>query len=439
MMAEEETSRVDLSELWKEAKDFKAHFNTKDLLQAIILGLLFSASDTGSDFNFARAVETECSDFHKIVFTFVNEKNETEEGFYLENTNRTTSPCGGLSKDTVQSFIYIFISLPGLLLLLAYLHSVFASLAARVCCHCCKGKLFNNLGNVLSLLLLGGIIFVLLGLSANHQTANYAAALLSAGLILGVKLLAVFLHGPQMKRLSVRMTSVESQFESALQLGLVLSIWFSGGETTTSAIFSATSSVIMIGKAGAEKFLTFGAENKLEGLSLGGKLGMLAWTSPVFILTAIFRISGLAIIFAWAGNLSAGNLLLAALLVPPFLGLFLMKCCRLEDISLGDLLKGAVAEVTTLTLWGRRGREGSRKISLILAVYFLLVHTIILSCSLAMPTLFHSEGMPSVVQRAAIICLVSGWTSFPLIICQIFCLLHPFSTLRKIKTLTLAI
>ena len=106
-MAEEETSRVDFSELWKEAKDFKAHFNTKDLLQAIILGLLFSASDTGSDFNFARAVETECSEFHKIVFTFVNEKNETEEGFYLENTNRTTRPCGGLSKDTVQSFIYI--------------------------------------------------------------------------------------------------------------------------------------------------------------------------------------------------------------------------------------------------------------------------------------------------------------------------------------------
>ena len=80
-------------------------------------------------------------------------------------------------------------------MLLSYLQGVFVSLAARVCSHCCKGKLCDNLGNVLSLVLLGGITVVLLGLSVNHPTANYATALMSAGLILGLKLLAVFLHG----------------------------------------------------------------------------------------------------------------------------------------------------------------------------------------------------------------------------------------------------
>ena len=55
-------------------------------------------------------------------------------------------------------------------------------------------------------------------------------------------------------------------------------------------------------KAGAENFLTFGRENKLEGLSIGGKLGFLVWTSPVFVFTALFRVSGLAILLAWAGN-----------------------------------------------------------------------------------------------------------------------------------------
>ena len=57
-----------------------------------------------------------------------------------------------------------------------------------------------------------------------------------------------------------------------------------------------------------------------------------------------------------------------------------------------------------------------------------------------MPPLFRKEDVPSVVQRATIICLVCGWTPLPLH--QLpgqFCLLYPFATLCKIKTLTLAI
>ena len=57
---------VDFSELCREAKNCKVHLSTKDLDQAIIVGLVFSASDTGSDFNFAQAVETECAEFRKI-------------------------------------------------------------------------------------------------------------------------------------------------------------------------------------------------------------------------------------------------------------------------------------------------------------------------------------------------------------------------------------
>ena len=55
----------------------------------------------------------------------------------------------------------------------------------------------------------------------------------------------------------------------------------------------------MIGKAGAESYLTFGSKNELEGVSLPKHICLLATTSPVFIVTAVFRVGSLALITAW--------------------------------------------------------------------------------------------------------------------------------------------
>ena len=73
------------------------------------------------------------------------------------------------------------------------------------------------------------------------------------------KTVAVFLHSPRMKSLSRNMSEHEAFFESALQLTLLLTIWLSGGRVNKSTIFS---SVLVIGKVGAENFLNDGEQLK---------------------------------------------------------------------------------------------------------------------------------------------------------------------------------
>ena len=52
-------------------------------------------------------------------------------------------------------------------------------------------------------------------------------AVMSAALVIGVKVLALFVHGPEMKKLSLKATLAESSYESAIQLILValISLW----------------------------------------------------------------------------------------------------------------------------------------------------------------------------------------------------------------------
>ena len=68
------------------------------------------------------------------------------------------------------------------------------------------------------------------------------------------------------------------------------------GDVSTLTILSGISSIITIGKAGAEKLLTFGRVNINQDASFLEKLKMLALYSPVFILTSLFRIGSLAVV-----------------------------------------------------------------------------------------------------------------------------------------------
>ena len=83
-------------------------------------------------------------------------------------------------------------------------------------------------------------------------------------MVLSIKVTALVVHGPELKKLSTQMTSLESQYESSLQLMLVLVICLKTGEFIWSSASSLLSSVVMIGKSGAESYLTFGSKNLIE-------------------------------------------------------------------------------------------------------------------------------------------------------------------------------
>ena len=47
----------------------------------------------------------------------------------------------------------------------------------------------------------------------------------------------------------------------------------------------------------------------------------------------------------------------------------------LRQLSLEDLCSSLLYELTTISIWGRLGRQGSRRLQLAVAVYFLLVNS----------------------------------------------------------------
>ena len=223
----------------------------------------------------------------------------------------------------------------------------------------------------------------------------YLTAVLSTIMVVSVKVVAIFVHGPEVKKLSTRMTSLESQYESSLQLMLVLVICFTTGEFTLAKANSLFSGVVIIGKSGAESYLTFGSQNLLEhtgteeqksslidklkgGLwGLLNKLKILAAYSPAFIATAASRLTAMAVVLQYTLFTFTQVLVYLPLsLVLPSTILFIAKSKALEDLSAVDLVKAVIGEMTTHTLWGGRGREGSKKLQLFMQVYFLLLHSI---------------------------------------------------------------
>ena len=92
-----------------------------------------------------------------------------------------------------------------------------------------------------------------------------------------------------MKKLVVRMTSSECQYESALHLWLLL--W----------IFESTGFSIHLNPADrqvrAKSSLTVSDQISFDDLPLKKKIGFLVWFAPVYILSAVFRILTLALLF----------------------------------------------------------------------------------------------------------------------------------------------
>jgi len=245
--------------LLREVKEFRQSFSLSGLATSIFLGLAPSAWDTGSDFAFAKA--------------------ETENNF-------------------ISTLTYLIISLPGIFIAFTGLQRVTSSAAVRWCHYKGYGNL-SRLSNFILLGMLGGVIFATYFLFYYLPGGFFYSAVITASFILGSKVVALVVHGPEMKKVAVRMTALESQYESSLQLFLVLLTWFNSGEASSSSLSSALSSILVIGKSGAESFLTFGHDNQLEVSGTLQRLKLLAIYSPVFTLTAIFRLMALAAILAF--------------------------------------------------------------------------------------------------------------------------------------------
>ena len=258
------------------------------------------------------------------------------------NTLTRMGPPPPHDSSVASCLTYFFISLPGHMSLATGLHRLISWLAGKCCTNQSPNKacswIARAVRGVMNLLSFTAMISLATLLLIYVPQYFYYAAVLSTLMILGVKVLALIVHGPEVKKLATRVTSAESQYESSLQLLLVVTICLRHeilpGPTSVSSILS---SILVIGKSGAESYLTFGQVNLLEkgGQGWNGllyKIKLLAKYSPVFIVTAIFRLSALEIFFAWSVGLGVYVLLPLAIGVPTLLFL-LMKLCTLKDLT----------------------------------------------------------------------------------------------------------
>ena len=89
---------------------------------------------------------------------------------------------------------------------------------------------------------------------------KYSAIIVSF-CILGIKLVAVFVHLPAIKAVSRNLSEHESTYESSFQLFILLYIYLSTGHMYVLTIIS---SVLVISKDAAENYLISGPENLLQ-------------------------------------------------------------------------------------------------------------------------------------------------------------------------------
>ena len=435
-------------------KNLKNAFQRKKFFQTLFFVFSFSFFDVFTDFRYAGSV-----DEHDCPF-----KNLSSE-------------CGGLHFYHVQNSTYMFISLPAIMLVVASLQTKFAffshnlvrvKMAKRLGC-CCNEELLRIVAGGLSFLfnlflILSVVCVCWLGIiwaelhdhdhDRDHKDTldifGFGLAIASTIPLLGTKFLALFAHGPEMRKLVVRTTSSECQFESALQLWLVIWIFQSTGEYKgLDWLLSAITSILLIGKSGTESFFTFSEHISFDEAPLKEKLGLLLQYAPVFILSALFRIVSLALIcdrdliYPW----------MAFAIGLPIIVLCILKVARcwesIEDLTPGHILLGVLGELTSICLWGEKTREASKNFCLGMASFILVLNTIFLLDIYSDPlrglgSWYHKNSTSAIPSNAGIsdryqaldevfdleladfwkteviACLCCGWLTFPLVYLQIW-------------------
>ena len=200
------------------------------------------------------------------------------------------------------------------------------------------------------------------------------------------------------------------------------------------------SSIIMIGKVAAENWLFRLSENNLSGNTFIKKLRLVARFLPVFALTAVFRQGSGAVFISYnpfligplhpiiSLTLTGCYVVLAIVVLLPLLLSMKWFNKDLRTLSLIELVHGIIGEGTTIAVWGNLGRQGSRNIQLIFAVYHLIYNVLYLvwvindiaTTSITGFSLWEALGFNNILLTFSCLTICSGLFSFILLIYQIY-------------------
>ena len=289
---------------------------------------------------------------------------------------------------TTAGLCYMFICLPPIITMLL---PVLVSRVQKHWGEVADSTLFSVLYVLIVCLIAVAISSAMAFAFANQPTVFKFPALLCSAMAVGVKIVAMFVHTPQVTEFSLNASKAESSYECSLQLLLLLHIWLSGGYMHLSAMVSST---VVIGKVGAENLLMKGEENKMEDKSFLEKVALLACYSPVVALTALFRIGSASVVLyhphlllpltpAFAIFLTWIYMMFNITLLLTLLSILRTWLSSLKQLNMLELCYGLLNECTTVSVWGSLGREGSRGLQLGIASYHLLLNCSYLSWQLA--------------------------------------------------------
>ena len=141
------------------------------------------------------------------------------------------------------------------------------------------------------------------------------------------------------------------------------------------------SSVVVIGKVSAENYLTANPRNLLARASFWQRVMLTLRFMPVFALTAFFRCGAYVVSVLNYSNFTPFS--------PPFIT-FLIYCYNmvyyiwsmlmayilkwvikdLQQLTAMELTYSLVGETSTITIWGKLGRKGSRLLQFIMNTYY---------------------------------------------------------------------
>ena len=412
--------------MWREVRDWRHHWSTRSFFQALFFGLAFTLLDTGTDISFAWSVPDVC--------------------FKAPLDAISSNPCGIVDSMDVEYSAYTTIALPGILFAFSGLQRCIGQLATR----CFGGEVhrcFKAGAIVISVIfqvcLWFGLFFAATrkddwaqdpdipqGYIDVYAFSIKAMAYASATFIVGVKILGVFCHGPETSRLVLQTTDSEAQFEASHQLLLVSTIFLASGRWTTRSILSGATSILVIGRVGVHNVFNEEKE-ELAKASLLGKICTAISVLPVFVLTALFKIGSFSVVGAWnEGGIEEIALAFLAIVLPALVLVFLKIHLSLKDLTVTSISQGLMSERVSLHIWPSCEQVG-KKIGLAMSSLHLLIYSSFLAWIInnsdpnwtrAESRLYKTwvEDTSTRLQITGILCLVIGWTSFPLIVCQFF-------------------
>ena len=282
----------------------------------------------------------------------------------------------------------------------------------------------------------------------------------SAAFMVGVKVLGLFCHGPEVSSLVLQTCNAEAQLEAAYQLFLLSTLFLSSGRWTTEGIRSGVTSLLVIGKVGVANLFTEEKE-ELKEASFLRKICIATSFLPVFILTTLFKIGSLSVLVAWReGGLEEVFLFLLAVALPAIVLVLLKIRLHLPDMTVTDISQGLVSERVSLHIWP--AREPGKRIGLALAALHLVLYSSILAWIINYPDPdwaskstplstgvyiligsiktteeLYSKWVTETSTRlhiTGIVCLVLGWVTFPMIVFKFFFQRNIVTNLLKIQS-----